>query len=74
VQVRQGNTEKQAPSTGWRAIGFYSKNWEHHGASFLVTGMPKDTNLEFRLMFRRTGKDDNRVTFQSAYLMVEPVL
>lgn len=74
VQVRQGNTEKFSPATGWRAIGFYSKNWEHHGTSFLVTGMPKDTNLQFRLMFRRTGKNNNTVEFRTSYLLVEPVL
>ena len=74
VQVRQGSTEKFAPQTGWRAISFYNKNWEHHGTSFLVAGMPKNTSLEFRLMFRRTGLNDNVVTFNGSYLMVEPVL
>lgn len=74
ARVLQGSTTKLAPSTNYRSISFYSKAWEHHGSSYLLSGLPSNTNLTFRLEFYRSGTVTNGVDFNYYYLMVEPVL
>lgn len=74
IRVLQGATTKFGPSAAWRAISFYNKNWEHHGATFMVTGMPKDTNLTFRMEFMRNGSGDEGAFWSNAYILVEPIL
>lgn len=72
--VYDGSTQLLAPSTNYRAVGGYSLNWEHHGVSYMVTGMPANKNLTFRLFFQKAGNNADKATFTNYYLLVQPVL
>ncbi len=74
IRVLQGSTTKVEPSTGYRGISFYTKAWEHHGTTFMVSGLAKNTNHTFRLEFYRGGQDANTVDFDNYYILVEPIL
>lgn len=74
VRALQGSDTVFTPNTGWKSISFYSRAWEHHGATFLATGLPKNEDINFRAEFRRNGADNNVVEFDNYYILVEPVL
>ena len=74
VAVLDGTKTIFEPATNHRAISFYSRAWEHHGATYMISGLPTNTKLNFRLGFRRSGDAAVSVVFQHYYLMVEPVL
>lgn len=74
VGVYNGATQIVAPSTNYRSVSGYSLNWEHHGISYMLTGLPANTNLTFRLFFNKSGNNADTATFTNYYLLVEPVL
>lgn len=74
VRVLEGSTTRKDPGTGWNAISFYTTAWEHHGTSFMLDGLPTNTDLTFRLEFYRSGADAGAVYFNNSYIMVEPIL
>lgn len=74
IRVLQGTTTKREPGMAFDAVSFYSKNWEHHGTSFMVDGLEPNVAYTFRIEVYRGGPDANTVTVQRAYMMVEPIL
>lgn len=72
--VKDGNTVVQSPGTSWNSIGFYSKNWEHHGTTYVVWGLTPNKEYTFELQFYRSGPDANTVSFYRSYLMIDPVI
>lgn len=74
VRVQQGSKTVFEPVSNYRSISFYSKAWEHHGTTFMVTGVPANTKLNFRLEFMRSGNNTAAAYFSYHYIMVEAVL
>lgn len=73
VRVLSGNTTVSAPSGGYKALGFYTKDWTQSSTTYMVN-LEANTKYTFRLEFKKNDKKDNQVFFTNTYLLVDPVL